>query len=287
MLQQHAAESEAALIPEPKVLWPARAEVIGVQVSVVDYDSAVACIIQAAQRGESGVISCHSVHAIVTASGDRSLRAMTNRFSMVTPDGQPVRWALNLLHGAKLRDRVYGPELTLRVCKAAAENGIPLYLYGGSPQTLQSLEQRLCDRFPGLQIAGSESPPYRNLSEEENEAACERIRRSGARILLIGLGCPKQDFFAANNADRIQAIQMCVGAAFDFHAGAKPMAPAWMQRTGLEWVFRLYCEPRRLWKRYLVTNSVFCAKVLATAPSALWNRFRRIATVEGPSPTTR
>jgi N-acetylglucosaminyldiphosphoundecaprenol N-acetyl-beta-D-mannosaminyltransferase len=173
---------------------------------------------------------------------------------------------------------VYGPELTLRVCRAAAEHRVPIYLYGGDPETLEALQRVLSDCCQGLRIAGAESPPFRALSERENEEACERINHSGAKILLIGLGCPKQDLFAAKNADRIQAVQMCVGAAFDFHAGTKPMAPGWMQRHGLEWLFRLCCEPRRLWKRYLVTNTVFCVKLAASAPATLWHRFRPPAT---------
>ncbi len=257
----------------PSTCWPKRADVIGVMVSCVDYDTAVSCILDAARSEQYGVVSCQAVHAVVTASGDRSLREQVNQFSMITPDGQPVRWALNLLHGARLRERVYGPELTLRVCRAAAEQGVPVYLYGGSEKTLAALEKRLCEQLPGLTIVGSESPPFRDLTEEENQAACERINRSGAKILLIGLGCPKQDYFAAKNADRVQAVQMCVGAAFDFHAGAKPMAPVWMQQNGLEWLFRLSCEPQRLWKRYLVTNTIFCAKLAASAPKAIWGRF--------------
>jgi exopolysaccharide biosynthesis WecB/TagA/CpsF family protein len=266
------------------VTWPRRADVIGVQVSCVDYDTAVACIMDAARSEQYGVVSCQAVHAVVTASGDRSLREQVNRFSMVTPDGQPVRWVLNWLHGARLRDRVYGPELTMRVCRAAAEQGIPIYLYGGSPQTLEALQQRLCDQLPGLKIAGSVSPPFRELTEAENQAACEAINTSGAKIVLIGLGCPKQDFFAAKNADRIQAVQMCVGAAFDFHAGSKPMAPAWMQRNGLEWLFRLWCEPRRLWKRYLLTNSIFCIKLAASAPQIIWRRLKPPTPSADPPP---
>jgi exopolysaccharide biosynthesis WecB/TagA/CpsF family protein len=241
-------------------VWPPKVDILGVQVSCVDYDRAVACIIDAASHDRPGVVACHAVHAIVTASGDRALREEVNRFSMVTPDGQPVRWALNMLHGAKLADRVYGPELTLRVCQQAAENEIPIYLYGGKPETLERLKENLLAMLPTLQIGGAESPPFRELTEQENEEVCRRINQSGAKILMIGLGCPKQDKFAARNRDRIQAVQLCVGAAFDFHAGVKPMAPAWMQRTGLEWMFRLGCEPRRLWRRYLVTNAAFSAK---------------------------
>jgi exopolysaccharide biosynthesis WecB/TagA/CpsF family protein len=240
--------------------WPPKADVGGVQVSCVDYDRAVACIIDAASSGRPGVVACHAVHAIVIASGDNSLREEVNRFSMITPDGQPVRWALNMLHGAKLSDRVYGPELTLRVCQQAAENRIPIYLYGGKPETLELLRQNLLAKLPTLQIAGAEAPPFRELSDDENDEACRRINQSGAKIVMIGLGCPKQDRFAARNRDRIEGVQLCVGAAFDFHAGVKPMAPLWMQRLGLEWLFRLSCEPRRLWRRYLITNAIFSAK---------------------------
>jgi exopolysaccharide biosynthesis WecB/TagA/CpsF family protein len=216
----------------------------------------------AAQHSRHHVVACHAVHAIVTSSGDPALCEQVNQFDMVTPDGQPVRWALNILHGAKLADRVYGPELTLRVCRAAAEQSVPIYLYGGSPEVLELLHHKLLEQIPDLIIAGEESPPYRELSPQEEQAACDRINSSGAKIVLIGLGCPKQDWFAARNRDRIDGVQLCVGAAFDFHAGVKPIAPAWMQRRGLEWLFRLWCEPRRLWRRYLVTNAVFSAKLL-------------------------
>ncbi len=245
----------------PAESWPAKADVLGVQVSCVDYDHAVRCIMAAANDRRPGVVACHAVHAIVTASSDRSLLDEVNRFSMVTPDGQPVRWALNLLHGANLSERVYGPELTLRVCKAAAEQGVSVYLYGGTDDVLEKLLSNLRSKLPTLSIAGFEAPPFRELTESENIEACDRINKSGAGVVLIGLGCPKQDFFAARNRDRIEAVQMCVGAAFDFHAGIKPMAPAWMQRHGLEWAFRLWCEPRRLWRRYLVTNAVFSGKL--------------------------
>ncbi|MEX1026718.1 MAG: WecB/TagA/CpsF family glycosyltransferase [Candidatus Paceibacterota bacterium] len=242
-------------------LWPDKVDLFGVQVSCVDYDAALSCIIQAAKSGHAGIVACHAVHAIVTASNDAALRTHVNRFSMITPDGQPVRWALNWLHGTGLTDRVYGPELMLRVCRAAAAEGISIYLYGGSPRVLQMLEKNLRAKVPPLEIAGSEAPPFRPLTDKENEAVCRRINQSGARILMIGLGCPKQDLFAGHNRNRIAAVQLCTGAAFDFHAGVKPTAPLWMQENGLEWIFRLWCEPKRLWRRYLVTNTVFVAKL--------------------------
>ncbi|MCM2375147.1 WecB/TagA/CpsF family glycosyltransferase [Aporhodopirellula aestuarii] len=218
-------------------------------------------IASAAQR-QAAIVSCHAVHAITTISGEECLRKQANDFAMITPDGQPVRWALNLLYKAKLKERVYGPELMQRVIKSAVENDLPIYLYGGTPDSLQQLETNLLANHPGLKIAGSESPPFRPLSEQEMIETAERINSSESRIVFIGLGCPKQDKFAAAQAHRIQAVQVCVGAAFDFHAGIKPMAPEWMQRYGLEWLFRLKCEPHRLWKRYLVTNSVFCMRLL-------------------------
>jgi exopolysaccharide biosynthesis WecB/TagA/CpsF family protein len=170
---------------------------------------------------------------------------------------------MNLLHGTRLPERVYGPELTLRLCRRAAEEGISIYLFGGSPDVLEQLKANLERRFPGLFIAGSESPPFRRLTPEEDAAIVDRINASGARLVFIGLGCPKQDVFAFEHRTTIHAVQVCVGAAFDFHAGAKKIAPAWMQRLGLEWLFRLIQEPRRLWRRYLVTNSIFLRKLSA------------------------
>lgn len=248
-------------MPELDRFWPGKLDVLGVAVTPTTYDEAAQVIVEAARRGQPGVVSCHAVHAIVTASCDPALRDKVNTFDMITPDGQPVRWALNLLHGAGLRDRVYGPALMLRLCQQAAATGVPLYLYGGSPAVVAQLRANLQRDFPGLRIAGAEAPPFRALTPDEETAMVERINGSGAGLVFIGLGCPKQDLFAFTYRERLRAVLVCVGAAFDFHAGAKPMAPAWMQRSGLEWVFRLWQEPRRLWRRYLVTNTVFLAKL--------------------------
>lgn len=252
-----------ATLPE-RTKWPPKLDLFGLQLSATTYDEAVAAIGQAAAAGESAVVACHPVHAVVTFSSTPELRAKANRFEMITPDGQPVRWALNLLHGARLGERVYGPELTLRICRMAAERGLGVYLYGGTPAVLERLSARLCQHAPGLRIVGAEAPPFRPLTPEEDEAVCRRIRASGARLVFIGLGCPKQDLFAAAHRRSIEAVQICVGAAFDFHSGVKRMAPAWMQRAGLEWLFRLIQEPRRLGRRYLVTNTIFLARMAAT-----------------------
>jgi exopolysaccharide biosynthesis WecB/TagA/CpsF family protein len=243
------------------VAWPRKVDLFGVGVSVTTYDEAVAVIRRAAAAGLPGVVACQAVHAVVTASSDPALRDKVNSFDLVTPDGQPVRWAVNLLYRAGLRDRVYGPELMLRLCREAAAQGVPIYLYGGNPVVLEQLQANLRKQFPELLIAGAESPPFRVLTREEDESVVERINASGAQLVFIGLGCPKQDHFAHEHRDRIRAVQLCVGAAFDFLAGTKKTAPAWMQRHGLEWLYRLCQEPRRLWKRYLVTNSIFVAKL--------------------------
>jgi N-acetylglucosaminyldiphosphoundecaprenol N-acetyl-beta-D-mannosaminyltransferase len=179
----------------------------------------------------------------------------------VTADGQPVRWALNLLHGTRMSERVYGPELMLRLCQGAAAAGIPVYLYGGNSEVALRLEAELRRLWPNLQITGCEAPPFRPLTPEEDQSVVDRINRSGAGLVFVGLGCPKQDLFAYEHRHTIKAVLVCVGAAFDFHAGVKKMAPGWMQRHGLEWLYRLVQEPGRLWRRYLVTNSLFVAKV--------------------------
>jgi exopolysaccharide biosynthesis WecB/TagA/CpsF family protein len=250
--------------PYGSIRWPRKSPVLGVGVSVTTYGEAVEAVLQAARQRVPGIVSCHAVHAIVTASQDASLRDKVNSFQLVSPDGQPVRWALNLLHGARLADRVYGPEFMLRLCRAAAEAGVAIYLYGGTPAVIEKLRANLLAQCPMLQIAGSEAPPFRSLSPEENEAVAERVNQSGAGLVFIGLGCPKQDLFAYEHRETIKAVQVCVGAAFDFHAGVKKMAPAWMQRHGLEWFYRLSQEPGRLWRRYLVTNSIFLAGIAAT-----------------------
>jgi N-acetylglucosaminyldiphosphoundecaprenol N-acetyl-beta-D-mannosaminyltransferase len=172
-----------------------------------------------------------------------------------------VRWALNLLHGLRLRRPVCGTDLMWMLCRRAAEAGVPIYLYGGSPPTLEKLQRRLAAEFPALCIAGAESPPFRPLSAEEDEATVCRINQSGARLVFIGLGYPKQDQFAGAHRERIRAVQLCVGAAFDFLSGNKRRAPAWMRRLALEWLHRFVSEPRRLWRRYLIGNTRYAAKL--------------------------
>jgi exopolysaccharide biosynthesis WecB/TagA/CpsF family protein len=248
--------------------WPRKVDLFGVRVSVTTYAESVAAILDAAERRLSAVVACQAVHAVITASQDPDLRAKVNAFDLVTPDGQPVRWAMNLLYGAGLNERVYGPELMRRVCAEAARRGVAIFLYGGTPPILDKLQDNLRRDFPDLHIAGSYSPPFRPLTAEEDREIIAQINASGAGLVFIGLGCPKQDHFAHAHRRHLHAVQLCVGAAFDFHAGVKSTAPEWMQQRGLEWLFRLMQEPRRLWKRYLVTNSLFLWKLAR----AFWNR---------------
>ncbi len=265
--------------------WPPKVDIFGCDYSATTYDEAVDAIVGAVNRDESGVVSCHAAHAVVEATGSKSLCEMVNQFDMVTPDGQPVRWAMNILHRTRLEDRVYGPELMLRLCERAADERIPIYLYGGSPDVVKQLNDKLIRRLD-LRIVGYESPPFRELTDTEDQEMVERVNSSGAGIFFIGLGCPKQDIFAFEHRHKINAVQICVGAAFDFHAGAKSMAPRWMQRRGLEWLFRLIQEPRRLCRRYLTTSTVFVAKLLwamCNVPRVLHQRRQRLPSLQRPS----
>lgn len=241
----------------PQTDWPGKRDLFGVSVSVTWYADAIERIITAGKARQAAIVDLMPVHSLVTAATDSAYRQKLNQFDMVCPDGQPVRWALNLFHKAGLTDRVYGPELMWRTCAAAEKAGVAIYLYGASPAVVQTLAEKIGQTFAGLKIAGVESPPFRPLTAEEDAAVVERINASGAGIVFLGTGCPRQEIFAFEHRPSIRAVQLCVGAAFDFHAGQKKMAPSWMQKRGLEWLFRLSQEPGRLWKRYLVTNTIF------------------------------
>jgi N-acetylglucosaminyldiphosphoundecaprenol N-acetyl-beta-D-mannosaminyltransferase len=213
-----------------------------------------------------------SVHGLTLGAIDPSFGEQLNRFDVVTPDGQPLRWALNLLHEAGLTHRVYGPTLMLRVCEAAAREGVGIYLYGSRPTVLARLVERLQDQVPGLRIAGYRSPPFRPTTLEEDADDVRHILESGARIVFVGLGCPRQEQWAYAHRDHLPMPLVCVGAAFDFHAGTLRQAPTWMQDHGLEWLFRLSMEPRRHWRRYTRHIPIF---ILLVARQYLTGRLRR------------
>ncbi|MDQ6673493.1 MAG: WecB/TagA/CpsF family glycosyltransferase [Chloroflexota bacterium] len=239
------------------VRFAPRSPVAGVLVSRTTYADATASIVQAACAGVSVVAAATSVHGLTIGATDAEFGTILNSFELVTPDGQPVRWALNLLHGAHLTDRVYGPTLLRWVCEAAAGLDLSVYFYGGRPDVLERLATRLSTRMPGLRVAGYSSPPFRALTPAEDAREVERVRASGAKILFVGLGCPRQERWAYEHRNQLDMPLVCVGAAFDFHAGTLRQAPAWMQGAGLEWLFRTLMEPRRLWRRYAKHIPVF------------------------------
>jgi N-acetylglucosaminyldiphosphoundecaprenol N-acetyl-beta-D-mannosaminyltransferase len=252
---------------------PARARtkrnVLGVLVDAVDYKAAVDGVLAAAREGRPFALTALAVHGLMTAVLDKSYQSRLNTLDLVTPDGQPVRWALNMLHDARLRDWVSGPELVIDVLREAAQHGVAVYLYGSTPQTLQALTASLHTLFPELSIAGVEPSKFRSAAAGELTELAERISRSGARIVLVGLGCPRQEIFVHEMRPLLRMPLLAVGAAFDYHAGQLRRAPEWMRRRGLSWFWRLACEPRRLWRRYLLLNPAYLAGLLAQT-CGLW-----------------
>jgi exopolysaccharide biosynthesis WecB/TagA/CpsF family protein len=230
---------------------PRKANILGVGISVTDYAEVVACVLDAARAKRSLLVNACSVHNLIEAVDDPQLAAVLNRFEIVAPDGQPVRWGLRWTGQADLHERVYGPTLMLHVCEAAARDDLPIYLYGSKDSTLAPLAAKLRERFPKLAIAGMRAGRFRPLTAAETEADAIAIRDSGARVVFVGMGCPRQDWWIFHMRDRIQLPMLAVGAAFDFHAGLVTQAPPLLQRAGLEWLYRLTREPTRLWRRYL------------------------------------
>lgn len=201
-----------------------------------------------------------NVHMTMEAHDSAAFRRVVNQADLVCPDGMPLVWLLRR-RGRPGQGRVYGPNLTLHVCAAAEAKGLPVGFYGGSRIALERMVARLRARFPGLRIAYTESPPFRPVTPEADQRIVAALNASGVHILFVGLGCPKQEWWMAEHRSRVRAVMLGVGAAFDFLSELKPQAPVWMQRMGLEWLFRLGVEPRRLWRRYLVGNSRFVVHV--------------------------
>jgi N-acetylglucosaminyldiphosphoundecaprenol N-acetyl-beta-D-mannosaminyltransferase len=247
---------------KPVAGLPARSgkkSVLGILIDPVNYDTAVERVVEAARNRRGAAVSAMAVHGIMTGVSDPEHQYRLNSFDLLLPDGQPVRWMLNLKHGAGLRDRVYGPSLTLRVCERAAREGLPVFFYGSTTPVLESLRKNLLTQYPGLIIAGTEPSKFRNLTPQEKTELVERIHKSEARIVFVGLGCPRQEIFAYEFRDAISLPLLAVGAAFPFIAGELEQAPRKLQDLGLEWVFRFSREPRRLWRRYLYLNPAYLA----------------------------
>ncbi len=237
---------------------PAKAEILGVPVALTDYERTLDWIDGMVAAQAHGYVCVAAVHTIMAFGEDPGLERAVLASSMTVPDGQPIVWALNAL-GHKLDDRVYGPTLMAKACERAARTGQRIFLYGGRNEgALVQLTLNLRRQYPGLRIVGGYSPPFRDLSAEEEQQVVDMIDGSGADVVWVGIGVPKQEKWMYAMRDRLQApVLVGVGAAFDFHAGLVPQAPALLQRFGLEWAFRLAQEPRRLWKRYARYNPLF------------------------------
>jgi N-acetylglucosaminyldiphosphoundecaprenol N-acetyl-beta-D-mannosaminyltransferase len=236
--------------------------ILGVQIFSSDYYFVVASIVKWTKMNESRCVYATSVHGLMEAQDDKDFLEILNDADINTPDGMPLVWILRL-KGHPNQQRVYGPTLMLQILQKTSQENIPVGFYGGAPKVLERLVQILQRNYPHLKIVYSYSPPFRQLSKDEDEAIIKQIQDAGVRVLLVGLGCPKQERWMAAHRGRIPAVMVGVGAAFDFHAGSKRQAPVWMQRLGLEWFFRLTQEPKRLLPRYLKHNPRFMLLALA------------------------
>lgn len=242
-----------------------RANVLGVGVDPIDLATAVDRIRRSVDDRTGGYVCLANAHTIVTCRRDERFRRIVNNAAMVTPDGMPLVW-LSRRRGFTATQRVYGPDLLLALCRESVVRGWRHFFYGGAEGVPALLARRLTERFPGLTVAGVHSPPFRPLTDAQRAHAIDRIRHAGADIVWVGLGTPKQERCMAEFTEELPATTLIgIGAAFDFHAGLKKQAPRWMQRSGLEWLFRLCSEPRRLWRRYLLGNPYFIGLVLLQA----------------------
>jgi N-acetylglucosaminyldiphosphoundecaprenol N-acetyl-beta-D-mannosaminyltransferase len=235
---------------------------LGIHLDATNFELASNQIMHWIKTNESRYVCIANVHTLMEAHDSPEFARIINNADLVTPDGMPLVWMMRL-KGQEDQQRVYGPSLMLHVLEAAARENIPVGFYGGKPDVLKMLVEKMQARYTSLNVAYSLSPPFSKIDAVEEEIIVERINRSGARILFVGLGCPKQEVWMAEHRGKIKAVMLGVGAAFDFHSGTIRQAPAWLQRIGLEWFFRLMTEPRRLWKRYLYHNSRFMVLAIA------------------------
>jgi N-acetylglucosaminyldiphosphoundecaprenol N-acetyl-beta-D-mannosaminyltransferase len=246
----------------------ARANILGVGVSAINMALALETVERWIAKRESHYVCITGVHGVMESQRDPQLRRIHNVAGMVTPDGMPLVW-LSRLKGFRHVDRVYGPDFMLACCELSARKGYRHFFYGGGDGIAELLGERLRERFPGLEVVGSYTPPFRPLTREEDEEVVRRINDADPDFVWVGLSTPKQERWMHEHIGRLRApVIVGVGAAFDFHAGVKLQAPRWMQRSGLEWFFRLVTEPRRLWRRYLINNPSFVWCVLRQAVDA-------------------
>jgi N-acetylglucosaminyldiphosphoundecaprenol N-acetyl-beta-D-mannosaminyltransferase len=254
------------LVPAPAVgSRIPRVDVLGVGVSAIDMDRAVAEIAGWVERRERHYVCVTGVHGVMESLRDAELRRIHNHSGLTTPDGMPMVWAGRRSGATRMR-RVYGPDLMLALCEQAAERGWSSYFHGGAPGVADRLAERLVERFPRLEVVGTSSPPFRTPTPVEDDLTVERIERAAPDLVWVGLGTPKQERWMAAHTQRLSAPALLgVGAAFNIHAGLLPQAPRWMQRSGLEWLYRISREPR-LARRYLSNNPRFLVEILRRPP---------------------
>lgn len=230
--------------------------ILGTRIDATTYAQACDRLQHWVVTGRSGYIVAANVHVVMTGYWHKRYQQIINQAPLVTSDGMPLVWGLKSL-GIAQAERVYGPDLMLAWCERAAQEHFPIFLYGGTAETLQKLQSFLQETYPNLAIAGSYAPPFYLLSEREEEEVRKIIQNSGAKFVFVGLGCPKQEEWMARQQGKLNVLMMGVGAAFDFHSGTVSQAPRWIMKCGLEWLYRLGQEPQRLWQRYLLNNPAF------------------------------
>jgi N-acetylglucosaminyldiphosphoundecaprenol N-acetyl-beta-D-mannosaminyltransferase len=250
-------------------------ELFGIKYALTNYHEACLLIIKKAKeenKKEGFGVSALAVHGLIEGYKNPGLRTQINNIDLVVADGQPIKWALNYFHNAGLDERVYGPTLMLKVLQQADLNCIPIFLYGSTESTLEKLSAFIKQKYPMAAIAGIQADRFRESTDEEKALDRKKIVESGAKIVFVGRGCPRQEKWVAENKEFLPVVMIAVGAAFDFHAGNVRQAPGWMQDRGLEWLYRLMKEPGRLWKRYLITNSHFVLLFLVNAFKQIFKR---------------
>jgi N-acetylglucosaminyldiphosphoundecaprenol N-acetyl-beta-D-mannosaminyltransferase len=248
---------------------PPRVDVLGVNVSAIDMATALATVTTWVDNGERHYVCVTGIHGVIESQTDERLRQIHNESGLTVPDGMPMVWA-GRYAGYSDMGRVAGPDLMPAICALAARNGWTSYFYGGGSGVPDLLAARLRSRFPGLEVVGTYSPPFRPLSPQEEHEVITRINNAEPDLVWVGLSTPKQEYWMASTAGRLTAsVVLGVGAAFDIHAGLVPRAPVWMQRTGTEWLYRMAKEPRRLGKRYMINNPKFLFKIIRKPPRQL------------------
>jgi N-acetylglucosaminyldiphosphoundecaprenol N-acetyl-beta-D-mannosaminyltransferase len=277
-----------------KTLSPLRVEkgmlrkgqrILGTWIDALAWDEAIERVVQWGALRTSRYVCICNVHSVVTATRDQAFQRALGDADMTTCDGAPIAWALRRL-GFPGQERIAGPDLMWRYLRHAAPLGHRVYLYGSTEATLTRLRERLAREFPGIEVVGMRSPSFHTVAAADDDAEVADINRCGANVVFVGLGCPKQEKWMAAHRGNVNALMIGVGAAFDYHSGTLTRAPVWLQEHGLEWLYRLGCEPRRLMRRYLVTNSLFVVGIAAQLIHSKWtdHRTRHDAAVGDQSP---